>query len=120
MTQALDFSHEPRIAVPDDENLAPPHRMFLTERSWSIGIKSGSHREFCYMMAPGQDFYHRLLDNEVFLVRGEERLCLACASRRGLLSLQAKRLRDSISSVPADLDAVPLEVDWRDNSNANR
>jgi hypothetical protein len=119
MTQALDSSHEARIQVPDDENLAPPQRMFLTERSWSIGIKSGSHREFCYMMAPGQDFYHRLLDNEIFLVRGEERLCLACASRRGLLTLQPKRLRDPISSVPADSDSVPLELDWRGDAGRN-
>ena len=58
----------------DDDREAFPHgRMFLAEPGWRIGVKTGSDREFCYMMAPGQDFYHRLLDGEVFLhrARGE-------------------------------------------------
>ena len=41
------------------------------------------------MMAPGQDYYHRLLDGEIYLVRDDEKLCLACAERRGLLSYRA-------------------------------
>jgi hypothetical protein len=114
MNQALDSWHDPRAEAPAEERLAPPQRMFLFERGWSVGVKSGSHREFCYMMAPGQDFYHRLLDNEIFLARAEERLCLACAARRGLITLEPKRLRDPIRSVPADLEAIPLEVDWSD------
>src|SRR5262245_326249 len=113
MTQGLRFSDEPRIGAADDEILAPPQRMFLTERGWRIGIKLGSDREFCYMIAPGQDFYHRLFDNEIFLVRDEEKLCLACAARRGLISLQPKRLREAVGTVPADMEAIPLEVDWR-------
>jgi hypothetical protein len=115
MNQTLDSSHKAHVQAPDDENLALPHRLFLLERGWRIGVKSGSDREFCHMMAPGQDFYHRLLDNEIFLVRAEERLCLACAARRGLLSTEPKRLRDPIGSVPADLEAAPIEVDWRDD-----
>jgi len=119
MNQTPVSSHEFPLEVPDDENLAPPRRMFLFERGWSVGVKSGSHREFCYMMAPGQNFYHRLLDCEMFLVRGEERLCLACAARRGLIAFEPKRLRDSIRSIPADLDAVPLELDWSGAKRTN-
>ncbi len=70
------------------------HRLFLHEPGWRVQLKVGSTREFCYAMAPGQDFYHRLLDGEVFLHNNEERLCLACAERRGLLSYQPKGLRD--------------------------
>jgi hypothetical protein len=88
--------------------------MFIHEVGWRVGVKSGSTRELCYMISPGQDFYHRLLDGEMFLVRDGERLCLSCAARRGLLSFEPKQLRDSIVSVPADLDTVPLELDWRD------
>ncbi len=51
----------------EDRQTVPPFRMYLTEPGWRIGVKSGSVREFCYMKAPGQDFYHRLLDSEVFL-----------------------------------------------------
>jgi hypothetical protein len=113
MNQTLDSSQKPRRGALDEETLAPPQRLFLLERGWRIGVKSGSDREFCHMMAPGQDFYHRLFDNEVFLARAEERLCLACAARRGLLALEPKRLRDAIGSVPADLEAIPLELDWQ-------
>jgi hypothetical protein len=72
-------------------------RVFLHEPGWRIGHKVGSTREFCYMMAPGQDYYHRLLDGEVYVFNNEERLCFACAERRGLLSREAKALREPLS-----------------------
>jgi len=114
MNQGPDSWHEPALQAPDDLDLAPPRRMFLFEPGWRIGVKSGSHREFCYMMAPGQDFYHRLLDGEIFLSRDDEKLCLDCAARRGLIALAPKRLRDVIVPINADMEAVPLELDWRD------
>lgn len=70
------------------------HRLFLHEPGWRIALKLDSVREFCYATAPGQDYYHRLLDGEVYLHNIETRLCLACAERRGLLSYQPKGLRD--------------------------
>jgi hypothetical protein len=112
MNQPPGFSDQPSLPTQSEE-VEQPRRMFLFESGWRIGIKSGSSREFCYMMHPGQDFYHRLLDGEIFLVRAEERLCLACALRRGLIAFEPKRLRESIVGVPADLEAIPLEVDWR-------
>lgn len=69
-------------------------RTYLHEPGWRIGHKTNSVREFCYMMAPGQDYYHRLLEGEVYVYNQEERLCLACAERRGLLAHTAKGLRD--------------------------
>ena len=77
-------------------------RLYLREPGWRIALKVGSEREFCYMVAPGQDYYHRLLDGEVFLTHGEEKLCLACADRRGLLAFEAKPLRE-----PADIITIP-------------
>lgn len=77
-----------------------PQRVFLHESGWRIGHKLDSTREFCYMMAPGQDYYHRLLDGEAYVYNHEERLCFACAERRGLLSRQAKGLRESLGPVP--------------------
>jgi hypothetical protein len=97
-----------------DQDSTTPSRMYLHEPGWRIDVKTGSHREFCYAMAPGQDFYHRLQDGEVFLFRSDERLCLACAARRGLIVSAPKRLRDKVVSVPADSQAIPLELDWRD------
>ena len=76
-----------------------PHRLFLHEPGWRVALKVGSEREFCYAMAPGQDYYHRLLDGEVYLHTNEERLCLACAERRGLLSYKPKGLREPVPIV---------------------
>lgn len=78
---------------------AVPQRIYLHEPGWRIGHKVGSAREFCYMMAPGQDYYHRLLDGEVYLYNSEERLCVACAERRGLLAHEPKGLRASLDSL---------------------
>ena len=118
MNQTSGSSNQHSVPSQDDE-IAPSRRMFIFEPGWQVGIKTGSIRELCYMMAPGQDYYHRLLDGEVFLVRDGERLCLSCASRRGLISFEPKQLRDSLASVPADLEAMPLELDWRDAKRSN-
>jgi hypothetical protein len=100
---------------PDSEDVAvPAQRLYLAEPGWRIGVKLGSAREFCYMRAPGQDFYHRLLDGEVFLHRPEERLCLACATRRGLLVAEPKRLREAIIPLPVDRETIPLDLGSRD------
>ena len=84
--------------------------MFIFERGWNIAIKTGSHRELCHMMAPGQDFYHRIGDGEVFVSQGTEKLCLACAYRRGLIAFEPKRLRESIAPGIEDLDEMPLDI----------
>jgi hypothetical protein len=98
----------------EDDEAAPPLRMYLAEPGWRIDVKVGSQREFCYMRAPGQDFYHRLFDGEVFLHRDDERLCLACATRRGLIATEPKRLREAIVPLPADAETVPLDLGWCD------
>src|SRR5690242_14275548 len=80
-----------RISIPnptrEDGPMNPePRRLFVREAGWQVGHKADSMREFCYMTAPGQDFYHRLDAGELFLYRGDERLCIPCAERRGLLA----------------------------------
>jgi len=84
-----------------------PRRLFLYENGWRVEMKTGSEREFCYMTAPGQDYYHRLLDGELYLTRSEEKLCFACAERRGLLSYEPRTLRE-LSRLPVpDSDQEP-------------
>ena len=70
------------------------------------------------MRAPGQDFYHRLLDNEVYLQRDNEKLCLACASRRGLLALEPRPLHEAIIPLPADMEAIPLDLGYRESERS--
>lgn len=89
------MSIDPSRASPD--STLP--RLFLREAGWRIGLKAGSEREFCFMVAPGQDYYHRLLDGEVFVTHGTEKLCLSCADRRGLFAHEPRLLREPGQSV---------------------
>jgi hypothetical protein len=97
----------------DGEQLTLVPRMFVFEGGWKIGVKTGGHREFCHSMAPGQEHYHRLVDGEIFLVRDSEKVCLPCAGRRGLIATEPKTLRDFVMAIPADLEAIPLDIDGR-------
>jgi len=104
----------------DSDTAAQPRRMFVFERGWSIGVKTGSHRELCYMVAPGQDFYHRLGDGEVFVFQDTEKLCLPCAFRRGLIAFEPKQLRDAVVPIIEDLDALPLDIAFFEPSGEER
>jgi hypothetical protein len=68
-------------------------RVFVREPGWQIAVKVGSERAFCYFIAPGEDYYHRLADGEVFLHRGDVKICLPCADRHDLLQHEPKPLR---------------------------
>ena len=89
----------------------PRHRLFLHDGAWRVGLKIGSDRVFCYMMAPGQDYYHRLLDGEIFVFRGDEQICLDCAMRRGLLSYESRALGGESSIVP-ELNHIPASSEY--------
>lgn len=104
--------HSPRDDQPA-EPAAPTDRLFVREPGWEVRLKVGSLREFCYTATPGQDHYHRLSDGEIYLQNGDEKLCLPCADRLGLLAREPRGLGrpaahagDSIDpeqSVPFDL-----------------
>lgn len=62
-------------------------RLFLpTAEGWDAGIKQGWEREYCHAKNPGEDFFHLLMNGEVYLQRGSEKVCLNCALRRGVAS----------------------------------
>jgi sulfur relay (sulfurtransferase) complex TusBCD TusD component (DsrE family) len=95
---------------PDESEdvLLPATRIFVFEPGWTVTIKRGSDREFCHVMAPGQDYYHRLRECELYLQRADERICLACATRRGIINHEPKRLRNPID--PSLADACELTI----------
>ncbi len=81
-----------------------PRRLFLREPGWRVNLKTDSQREFCYAAAPGQDYYHRLQTGEVFVSLGEEKLCIPCAARRGLIEYEPRSLRDPIGPITLDAE----------------
>jgi hypothetical protein len=105
-------THDPASPPSDlDRGFAePPARMYIHEAGWRISVKRGSTREFCHVMAPDQDYYHRLGDGEIYLHQADERICLACATRRGIISREPRRLRDESPKFLADAGQMPLRV----------
>jgi sulfur relay (sulfurtransferase) complex TusBCD TusD component (DsrE family) len=95
-------------AIESGGDLLPATRIFIFEPGWTVTIKRGSDREFCHIMAPGQDYYHRLQDGELYLQRADERICLACATRRGIITHEPRRLRNPAD--PSLADASELTV----------
>ncbi len=99
-------------AMPLSPDLGAPgssaSRLYVFEAGWRVSIKRGSHREFCYQMAPGQDYYHRLFDGEIYLQHHDEKLCLACATRRGLIAFEPRGLRNPIDPSLADSSELPV------------
>ena len=93
--------------VPKPEPVATrTPRLFLREPGWRVVLKVGSDRLFCYMTQPGDAHYHRIVDGEIHLVRDDEKVCLPCAERRGLLSFEPKKLRDPSAPINFLLDQL--------------
>ena len=62
-------------------------RLYIPEPNvWTARVKLGWEKEYCYAKTPGQDYLHLLLNGEVFIESREERLCLTCALRRGVIT----------------------------------
>ena len=103
---------DPNVPIPDrgeqDAPLVP--RVFLREPGWKVGMKVGSEREFCHNIAPGDEAYHRLSDGELFVFSPDERLCLPCADRRGLLHFEPKGLRKAMPTFEVDGPSGPGET----------
>lgn len=108
------------LQVSSDSSTEPAHspergasgRLFIFDAGWQTAVKASSLREFCTAMAPGQDFYHSLLANEIYVHHGTEKLCLACAIRRGIVVFEAKRLREAVVVPRAGTEDVPIDVDF--------
>lgn len=68
-----EASEDCRLYLPDSE-------------SWAAHIQRGSERQYCYAKAPGEDFFHLIVTGELFIQKGDEKLCLMCAVRLGVLT----------------------------------
>jgi hypothetical protein len=66
-------SFDRRVYIPDHEG-------------WIARIKVGWDNDYCFGKNPGQDYYHLLLNGEIYVQRDQEKFCLNCAVRMGFLS----------------------------------
>ena len=78
-------------------------RLYIPEPNvWTARVKLGWEKEYCYAKTPGQDYLHLLLNGEVFIESREERLCLTCALRRGVITTDRLywQNRPRLNSIP--------------------
>lgn len=75
-------SHSDRAAEPKDND----RRLYVLDQDWSVAVNRGSTAHYCYLQNPGEDYFHLILDGEVYLNNSDEKLCLNCALRQGILT----------------------------------
>ena len=101
-------------------NTPPPgdSRLYLPDHEgWHAEIKRDWESEFCFTANPGENFFHSLLNGEVYLQRGNEKYCLNCATRMGILTHErgfwqrsAGSTENSIPSNIAENDTYDIET----------
>ena len=78
-------SDESTAATPVDP--IPDTRLYVADHEdWDVHIKRDSERLFCYSKHPGEDWFHLLLNGEIYVSRQHEKYCLRCAQRMGFLT----------------------------------
>lgn len=65
----------------------PDTRLYLPDHDdWEVHIKRDSERFYCYAKLPGEDWFHLILNGELYVSRFHEKFCLRCALRLGFLT----------------------------------
>ena len=65
----------------------PDVRLYVTDpEAWQVVVKPDSDRMYCYQKHPGEDYFHVIASGEIYLIGGDEKLCLKCALRRGVVT----------------------------------
>lgn len=68
------------------EESAGDRRLYVPEEHWEPYIRRGGDRFYCYGKFEGEDWHHQIVTGELFLKRGAEVLCLACAIKQGVIT----------------------------------
>ena len=80
-TSAAENSPTPPVdPIPDTRLYVPDHE------DWDVHIKRDSERYFCYSKHPGEDWFHLILNGEIYVSHQHEKYCLRCALRMGSLT----------------------------------
>jgi hypothetical protein len=82
-------SREDRLYVPD-------------YHGWKAAIKTDWNKEYCFLQKPGENFYHLIVNGEIYLQKGPEKYCLDCAVRHGFATHERGFWLQRPSSVPED------------------
>jgi hypothetical protein len=63
----------------------PDARLYVpNQEGWEAKIKLDTERVYCYAKLPGEEYFHLILNGEIFLQGEIEKYCLRCALRIGV------------------------------------
>jgi hypothetical protein len=72
---------------PDLDPSSADHRLYVPlPEGWRAQIKQGWDKLYCFRKNPGEDYYHLILNGEIYVESADESLCLTCALRSGLVT----------------------------------
>ncbi len=92
-------SDEPAQPAVDE---APDARLYIPDpSSWEARVKYDSEKVYCYQKNPGENYFHLILAGEIYLVSGNEKLCLRCALRRGVATQDRLHWQHRVKRVKA-------------------
>ena len=77
----MSEDHQQQSSAKQDVRLYLPN-----PDGWVAKVKQGSAKESCSLQNPGEDYFHLLMNGEIYLQRGFKKYCLRCALRRGLIT----------------------------------
>jgi len=87
-------------------------RLYLPDsEGWEAGIKRDWESEYCFSANPGEDFFHSLLNGEIYLQRGNEKYCLNCAIRLEIVTTDRGFWQKSVSSTEGKIETSGDEND---------
>lgn len=87
MEQSPDTVPETSPVAGQDADPVPDVRLYVPDsEDWQARVKTDSEKIYCYQKNPGENYFHLILSGELYLVNGNEKLCLRCALRRGVVT----------------------------------
>ncbi len=76
----------PQAESADDVGQPIDRRLYLPLlEGWVVRVQTGSS-ERCFLRNPNEDWFHLLLNGEIYLESGTTKLCLNCAARQGVVT----------------------------------
>jgi len=80
------------------ESSQQDNRLFVPQHEgWKGHVKPNSVKEYCYYKNPGEDYFHLLVLGEIYLARGDEKCCLNCAIRHGVVTRDRLHWQNHVS-----------------------
>ncbi len=72
---------------PDPDPVLADARVYVPyAEGWRAFVKQGWDKQYCFHKNPGEDYYHLLMQGEIYLQSADESVCLTCALRNGILT----------------------------------